>query len=295
MNNMYDCVVIGAGVSGMTAALYLKRANVNVLILDSGAPGGQINRTSKIENYPGYIEIDGPTLAFNMYEQLQKLNLIIKYGKVLEIEKKANFIIKTDIEDIMCRGIIIATGRNPKELGLENEKNLIGHGISWCALCDGQFYKEKEVCVIGGGNSALEEALYLSKICSKVTIIHRRDKFRADPILIEKVKTKENIVIIYNSVVNTLNKKNEKLESILINNSKKINCEGLFIYIGSKPNADFAKKLGVELDNEYIIVSKEMKTNINNVYACGDVIKKDLYQIVTATSEGAIAANSFLK
>lgn len=299
MNQTYDCIVIGAGVAGMTAAIYLKRANINVLLLESSVPGGQINRSARVENYPGFLEIDGPTLAMKIYEQIQNLKIEYQYGEVIDIiDQKNQKIVKTEKEEFLCKGVIIATGRIPKELGLDQETELVGHGISWCAICDGPFFKEKDVCVVGGGNSALEESLYLSKICKKVTIINRSEKLRADSILVEEAKIKDNIHILYNSVVNTINEKEGYLSSILIEqegNIKEIKCDGLFIYIGSKPNTHFARNMNIKMQNDYIIVDHNMRTNIKGIYACGDVIYKDVYQISTAIGEGTVAAMSFKK
>lgn len=298
-NMKYDCIIIGSGVAGMTAALYLKRANKNILIIESNVPGGQINRTAIIENYPGYAKIDGPTLAMNIFEQMNQLGIPYQFGEVLEIKStEQEKIVKTKKDEYQCDGIIIATGRVPKELGLENETNLVGHGISWCALCDGTFYKDQDVCVVGGGNSALEEALYLSSICRSITIIHRRDQFRADKILIDRVKNTSNIRLKYNSVVKTINETKGFLSSIEIENEtncETLECTGLFIYIGSKPTTEFIKNINIELDQGYIVVDQSMRTNQKGIYACGDVIKKEVYQITTATAEGAIAAMSFIK
>lgn len=299
MNKTYDCIVIGAGIAGMTAAIYLKRANVNVLLLESSVPGGQINRSARVENYPGFKEIDGPTLAMNIYEQVQNLGIEYQYGEVIDIlENQNQKIVKTEKEEILCKGVIIATGRVPKELGLENETALVGHGISWCAICDGPFFKNKDVCVVGGGNSAFEEGLYLADICNHVTILNRSDKLRADSILVEEAKEKENITILYNSVVNTINEKDGYLSSILVeqeNGIREIECDGLFIYIGSKPSTHFARNLGLKMQNDYIVVDQNMRTNIKGIYACGDVILKEVYQISTAVGEGATAAMSFKK
>lgn len=295
----YDCIIIGSGVAGMTAALYLKRANKNILLIESNVPGGQINRTATIENYPGYKKIDGPTLAMNIFEQMNQLEIPYQYGEVLEIKStEQEKIVKTKTSEYQCDGIIIATGRVPKELGLENETNLVGHGISWCALCDGTFFKDQDVCVVGGGNSALEEALYLSSICRSVTIIHRRDQFRADKILIDRVKNTSNIRFKYNSVVKTITETKGFLSSVEIENEtncETLECTGLFIYIGSKPATEFIKNINIELDQGYIVVDQSMRTNQKGIYACGDVIKKEVYQITTATAEGAIAAMSFIK
>jgi len=202
----YDCVVVGAGPAGMTAAIYLKRANCNVLLLESSVPGGQVNRSAVVENYPGFTKIDGPTLASKMYEQVQELKIDYRYGEVIDIlEENNDKIVKTLKEEIRCKGVIIATGRVPKELGLENETALVGNGISWCAVCDGPLYRNKDVCVVGSGNSALEESLYLADICNSVTIINRSEHWRADSILVKKATKHEKIKILYNSVVNTIN------------------------------------------------------------------------------------------
>ena len=286
---IYDTVVIGSGVAGMTAAIYLKRANLNILLLEKSAPGGQINRTASITNYPGIKEIDGPSLSLNMLEQLKSLDIETKYGNVLNITDGEIKTIKTDLEEIKTKTVLIATGRNPKELGLEHEKQLTGRGVSWCAICDGPLYKDKIVAVVGGGNSAFEEALYLSTIVKKLYLIHRRDTFRADNILVEKLKEKENVEFILNSTITKLNEKDNHLESIEVNN-KKINIDGLFIYIGFKPETDIFNNLNLELDDGYILVDKNMKTNIKGIYAAGDVIKKDYYQISTAVGEAATAA-----
>lgn len=286
----FDCIVIGAGVAGMTSAIYLKRANINVLLLEKLIPGGQIINTTKIENYPGFENIDGPTLASNIYSQVQNLGIDYKYGNVLEITKdKSIFIVKTDSNTYKTKKIIIATGRTPRKLNIENEDKLIGNGISYCATCDGMFFKGNDVAVIGGGNTALEESLFLSDICNKVTIINRSNKLRADDILINKIKTKENIDILYNSVIDTLIVENNKLKGIKLNN-KVLNIDGLFIFIGQEPSNNFIDKLNLKTEGGYIKVNKNMETSIKGIYACGDIVKKDFYQIATAIGEGTIAA-----
>lgn len=290
----FDAVVIGCGAAGITAAIYLKRANLNVCIIEKTAPGGELNMISEINNYPGFKSIDGPTLAFNMFEQLRSLNVEYVYGSVLEIINMDDYkIIKTNKEEITCKSVIIATGRRPRELNLPNEKKLLGKGISYCSICDGTLFKDKEVCVVGGGNSALEGALYLSDICNKVTLIHRRDELRGEDILESEVKAKDNIEIIYNSTIKTLLESDDKLSGIELSTGEKIECSGLFIYIGNVPTP--IKCEGLELKDNYIVVDKDMKTNISNVYACGDIINKSVYQIATCVGEGSIAAMSLIK
>ncbi len=294
MKETFDCIIIGAGVAGTTASIYLKRWNFNILLLEKNMPGGIISNTSIIENYPGIKKIDGSTFAMNLYEQIKELDINYKYGNASEITQKNNlFIVNTDLGNYQTKSIIIATGRTPRKLNLENEDKLIGNGISYCATCDGLLYKEKEVCVVGGGNSALEESLYLSKICKKITIINRSSKLRADEILIEKVKNTANIEVMYNSNIIKLKEKQNKLTNIIIkkeNETKELLCHGLFIYIGFEPIIPNVPNL--KLNDNYIVVDEKMQTNIDNICACGDIIKKDLYQIITAAGEGATAANT---
>lgn len=293
MTSHFNCIIIGAGISGITAAIYLKRANINVLLLEKEMPGGQINKTYKIENYPGFSSIDGPTLAQNLYDQIKQLKIDYRYGNVKQIEIKANKkVITTDMGEYTCDYLIIATGRVPRKLNIPNEQKLIGHGISYCAICDGSFFKDETIAVIGGGNSALEEALYLSNICKKVLVLYRKDNLRADQILQGQAKSKENIEIKYNSTPTRFIEKDNQLSGVEINNNEILNVSGAFIYIGYEPNNEILKNLPLEYDNDYIIVNEKMETNIPGIYACGDIIKKDLYQLTTATSEGTTAAIS---
>lgn len=291
----FDCVVVGAGIAGMTAAIYLKRANLNVLIIEKSAFGGQLNWISHIANYPGFSSIDGPTLATNLLDQIHKLEIECRYGNVLAIKnEKDKKVIITDQETIFCKAVILATGRIPKELGIEKERQLIGKGISRCAVCDGFFYKDKEVAVIGGGNSALEEGLYLADICKKVYLIHRSSTFRGDSILVDKVKQTENINIYDNATICSIQETDGKLSGITIRREKdfSLDISGLFIYIGYEPDTQFLKDTNIELQEHYILTSQEGRTNIPFIYACGDVIKKSLYQLTTAVGEGSIAASS---
>lgn len=288
---IYDAIVVGSGISGMSAAIYLKRANLDILIFESYIPGGQINNTYNVENYPGFTKVDGPTLVMNIHDQINAMNIPLKYEKVINVTKEDNFIVETNKEKYIAKNVVIATGRTPNKLGIEDE--FIGKGVSYCALCDGALYKDLEVVVVGGGNSAFEESLYLSKICKKVTILNRSENLRATKILQEEVFSKQNIEIIYNCTIDSINSENEKIVSVNTNKGI-INCSGIFIYIGLTPNLDYLN-IDVNKENNYIIVDNSMRTNIKGLYACGDVIKKDVYQIITAASEGAIAATSLIK
>lgn len=290
-----NTVIIGSGIAGMTAAIYLKRADIDFVIIESSAPGGQILRTSTIENYPGFKQIDGPEFAMNVYKQLNNLDVKYIYDEVIEIiNNNVDKIIKTTNQEIICKNVIIATGRSPKRLGIENEDKFTGKGISYCALCDGNLYKNKNVAIVGAGNSAFEESLYLSKICNKVTIIARHDVFKADDILVEKVKNTKNIEILTNKEVKEIIG-NEKLEQVILNDGTKLDISGLFIYIGQQTNIKPYEKLNITNEYGYINVNNKMESNVPGIYACGDCINKELYQIITASSDGAIAANQIIK
>lgn len=291
MSQTFDCIIIGAGISGCTASIYLKRAGLNILMLEKKAIGGQIINTSEIENYPTITSTDGFTFSENLKKQIKNLNIEIKYEEVLDIKNNDVKEVVTKNNTYLTKNIIIATGRIPRKLDLENENNLLGKGISYCATCDGFFYKNKNVAILGGGNSALEAAIYLSKICNNVTIINRSEKLRADYELINEVKNLNNIKIIYNEQIKELKENNGYLDSLILNNQT-LKVDGLFIYIGLIPTLPFIKNINLNLENGYILVDNKMKTNIDGIYACGDIIKKDLYQIITAASEGAIAASN---
>ncbi len=293
---MYNTIIIGSGIAGMTAAIYLKRANISCLVIEKSSPGGQINKASNVENYPGFKSIDGPSLALNIYEQLTKLEVDMKFGEVSKIENKlGKKLIYVNDEILECQNIIVATGRKPRELNLENEKGLIGHGVSYCALCDGIFYKNKDVAVVGGGNSAFEEAYYLSNICNRVFLVHRSSNFRASALNQKKVKAKENIIIKENEQVKKINEKDTYLNSITLSSGEELKVNGLFIYIGSDPDTSFLEGLNIESENGYLIVNENMETNIEGVYACGDVIFKKVYQLTTAVGEATVAASSIIK
>ena len=292
MNNKYDVIIIGSGIAGMTAAIYLKRGGLNPLVIEENVPGGQLNKINIIENYPGFIKTDGPTLASEIYNQVDNLKIEYLYDKVIKtnLDKEEKEII-TNNKTLYCKYLVIATGRLSKKLFSDDDRH-IGKGISYCALCDGNLYKDKNVAVVGGGNSALEEVLYLSDICKTVTIIHRGEKLTADNSLTEKVLSKNNIKCVYNSNISEYNIENGKLTSVLLDNNNEIEVSGLFISIGSVPSAEIFE---VEKEKGFIIVNEECMTNIENVYACGDIIKKNVYQLTTAAGEGTTVAYSIIR
>ena len=293
---MYDIIIIGAGPSGMSAALYALRANKKVLLLEKECFGGQIINASNIENYPALSNVSGYDFATNLYNQIKSLGVILKYEEVLEVTDKKEVITRKGT--YKGKNIIIATGLKKRKLNLENEDKLLGSGISYCATCDGNFYKNKNVAVVGGGNTALEDALYLSNIASKVYLIHRRDNFRGEKKLISEVKEKNNIELILNSNITKIIGE-DKLNSIEItdnrNNISRLEIDGLFIAIGNIPDNNRFKNI-IDLDeNGYIIANANLKTKTDNIYVAGDTRVKTLRQLVTATADGAIAATEIIK
>lgn len=288
----FDVIVIGSGVAGMTAAIYLKRAGKTVAVIEKGAPGGQINKSFKVENYPGFVEIDGPSLAMNIYEQMTKLGVSYEYGEVSKIEEQENvLVVVTDRDRYHCKKVVVATGRDSRKLPIDRFDSFVSHGISYCALCDGMFFKEKDVVVVGGGNSAFEDALYLSSICAHVTVLNRSDRLRADQVLIEEVKAKQNIELRLGMQIQELIGESV-IEGVLLSNGEKLSCNGIFVAIGAVPNSQFLDSLNLDMEDGYLIVNEKMQTSNPNIYACGDAIKKSVYQLTTAVGEAATAATS---
>ena len=285
---MYDVIIVGCGPAGLTAGIYLRRAGKKVLILEKDTIGGQMASSPLIENYPGYEKISGNELALKMYEQATNLGVDIEIEEVLKIEKDK---VITEDNKYIYKTLIIATGAKYRKLGLPNEDNLIGAGIHFCALCDGSFYKDKIIAVVGGGNSAAINSLYLSQIASKVYLIYRKDKLKCEKILEEKLFNKENIEILYNTTVQKLNGQSE-LESIIIkqdNENKELKIDGLFESIGMEAETkNFSSFLDID-ENNYLI-HDNTRTKYDNVFVAGDCTKKDVRQITTAINDGATAA-----
>ncbi len=283
---MYDIIIIGMGMSGITAAIYAKRANKNVLLIDKSMPGGLLNNIDSINNYPGLSNISGPDFAAKLLEQITMLNIPYKIEEVIDLQLKGQTKkVKTPNNEYTAKKIILAMGRKPKYLGLKNEKELLGHGLSTCALCDGFFYRGKDVAVVGTGNSALQETIYLSKLVNKIYLINRRDGFRGDAMLVDDIKAIPNIEIIYNANIASINAKDDRLESITLDNQTTIPVAGLFVYIGFTPATEIVDSQILDAEG-YIKVDENLKTPIADVYAIGDCIKKDVYQLTTAASDG---------
>lgn len=289
---MYDLIIIGAGPSGLTSALYALRANKKVLILEENIYGGQIVNAANIENYPGILSISGYEFATNLYEQVKSLKAEIKYEKVLKVEEDKHVI--TSKNTYQAKAIIIATGSQNRKLNIPKEEELIGKGVSYCATCDGNFYKDKIVAVVGGGNTALEDCLYLSNLASKVYLIHRRETFKGDRKYLEEVKSKKNIELVLNQTIISLNG-NDKLESITLNNNEVLAIDGLFIAIGQEPHNDIFSNIVDLDDNGYIKTYNDVETKTKGIYAVGDTRVKSLRQLTTAISDGSLAATLAIK
>ncbi|UOY91064.1 thioredoxin-disulfide reductase [Ectobacillus sp. JY-23] len=295
---IYDVMIIGAGPAGMTAALYTSRANLSTLMLERGIPGGQMANTEEVENYPGYDHILGPELSTKMFEHAKKFGAEYAYGDVKEIIDGKEF--KTVIagkKEYKARAIIIASGAEYKKIGVPGEKELGGRGVSYCAVCDGAFFKGKELVVVGGGDSAVEEGVYLTRFATKVTIVHRRDKLRAQKILQDRAFNNEKISFIWNSTVKEINEANGKVGSVTLTDvntgdEQEFKTDGVFIYIGMLPLSKPFEALGITNENGYIETNDRMETKVPGIFAAGDVREKALRQIVTATGDGSIAAQT---
>ena len=294
--NNYKVIIVGAGPAGMSAAIYFKRAGINPLIIEKSAPGGTLNKTSKIENYPGYIDKDGTTLAFRMYSQIEELGVELKIEEVINIEESGElFTIKTDKNEYKTKYVLIGTGKTPRKLDVVGSDKFEGKGISYCTICDGALYKGKDIAIVGGGNSAMEAASYMSSIANKIYIINRSSILRADKKEQDEVLGKENVEVLLNSKIEDIISKSEKLTGIKLSTGKELNIEGIFVCIGQEPNYAYYQNLGLNIDDKGIIVDNNMKTSKKGIYAVGDAISKDLYQVVNAVSEGAVAATSIMK
>lgn len=292
---MKDLIIIGAGPAGLSACLYASRAGLEVLMLDSGAPGGKLNVSAEIENWPGQKKKTGPELAYEMYEHALSFGGQQAYGEVTEIIDYGDYKEVVTADTVyQGKAVLIATGTKERKMNIPLEEELTGHGVSYCAVCDGPFFKDEEVAVIGGGNSALEEAIYLTKFASKVHLIVRRDVFRADKIIQDHVFANDKIEIHFLKKPHHLIENNGKVAKLALEDSKtgeisELTVAGVFPFVGLDPITDFIKNLDICDEHGYIITDETMKTKIPGIYAAGDVRQKVLRQVVTATNDGAIA------
>ena len=290
----YDIVIIGAGTAGLTAAIYAARAGKNVLILENESIGGQIATSPKVENYPGFSEISGMEFSDRLYEQASALGVELELDKAEKITDNGdNKTVKTEYGEFTCKSVIIATGVKHRHLGIEAEEKYMGRGVSYCAVCDGAFYKGKDVAVVGGGNSAVQSAIMLSNICNKVYLIHRRDEFRCEKKLSDEVRAIENIELVLSSTVQDL-KGEDKLTTVIIENksgeTEEISAEGLFVLVGQIPeNNAFADLIALD-ESGYIVAGEDCKTNVEGIFAAGDCRTKAIRQLTTAAADGSVSA-----
>ncbi|MGE7919984.1 thioredoxin-disulfide reductase [Viridibacillus sp. NPDC093762] len=295
---IYDVVIIGAGPAGMTAAVYTSRANLSTLMLERGIPGGQMANTEEVENYPGFDSILGPELSTKMFDHAKKFGAEYAYGDVTEIIDGEEYkTIKAGSKEFKTRAIIITTGAEYKKMGVPGEKELGGRGVSYCAVCDGAFFKNKNLVVVGGGDSAVEEGIYLTRFAEKVTIVHRRDKLRAQKIIQDRAFANDKIDFIWNNTVKQVNEENGKVGSVTLvstedGTEQEFTADGVFVYIGMLPLTKPFEGLGILNEAGYIPTNEEMETAIPGIFAAGDVREKTLRQIVTATGDGSIAAQA---
>ncbi len=295
---IYDVIIIGAGPAGMTAALYTSRSNLSTLMIERGIPGGQMANTEEVENYPGYDHILGPELSNKMFEHAKKFGAEYGYGDVKEIiDGKEYKTVVAGKKEYKARAVIITSGAEYKKIGVPGEKELGGRGVSYCAVCDGAFFKEKELVVVGGGDSAVEEGVYLTRFATKVTIVHRRDKLRAQKILQDRAFANEKISFIWNHTVKEINEEGGKVGSLTLTDvntgeEQEFKADGVFIYVGMLPLSKPFEALGITNENGYIETNDRMETRVPGIFAAGDVREKALRQIVTATGDGSIAAQT---
>ncbi|EGU67377.1 thioredoxin-disulfide reductase [Streptococcus cristatus] len=298
---MYDTMIIGAGPAGMTAALYAARSNLKVALLERGIYGGQMNNTAEIENYPGYARISGPELAEKMFEPLENLGVEHLFGQVEKIEDHGDYKkIITEDEVFETKTVILAPGANHRHLGVPGEEEYNSRGVSYCAVCDGAFFRDEDLLVVGGGDSAVEEAIFLTRFAKSVTIVHRRDQLRAQQLLQERAFANEKISFIWDSVVKEIKGDDRRVTSVVFGNvktgqSSESDFGGVFVYVGLDPVSDFVKDLGICNEDGWIVTDQHMKTAIDGIYAIGDVRQKDLRQITTAVGDGAVAGQEVYK
>jgi thioredoxin reductase (NADPH) len=294
---IYDVIIAGAGPAGMTAALYTSRASLSTLMVERGVPGGQMANTEDVENYPGYDSILGPDLSTKMFDHAKKFGAEYGYGDIKEIKDGKEFkTVVTGSKEFKARAVIVTTGAKYKKLGVPGESELGGRGVSYCAICDGAFFKGKELFVIGGGDSAIEEAVYLTRFATKVTVVHRRDELRAQKILQERSFANPKVEFLWSHILTKING-DGVVGSVVVKSTKdgtekELKTDGVFIYVGMEPLNDAVKNLGILNAEGYIETNDVMETKVPGIFAAGDIREKNLRQIVTATGDGCTAARS---
>ena len=295
---VYDLIIIGAGPAGMTASIYAKRANLDVLLMEKSAPGGQMISTAEIENYTGVGKVSGVDLAMKMFEHVQSLGVETMFEEVVKVHDLGSVKeVVTPSQTLQTKAVLITAGANPRTLGVKGEDDYAYRGISWCAICDGPLYKDKRVLVVGGGNSAVEESLFLSNIASHITIVQNLDRLTADPKAVSLLMKTPNVDIIFNAKVISFNG-DDALKSVDVETKdgvKSIEVDGVFEYIGLTPVSDFVSHLGITNEAGYIVVNSNMETKVKGIFSAGDVNQKQIRQVVTATSDGAIAVQNIIK
>lgn len=295
MTKEYDVVIIGAGPGGMTAALYASRANLKVLMLDRGAYGGQMNNTAAVENYPGFKSILGPDLAEEMYQSATQFGAEYAYGTVTAVKLDgADRIVVTDDGEYRTKAVIVATGSENRKLGVPGEEKYSGRGVSYCAVCDGAFFRDRDVTVIGGGDSAVEESIYLTQMVKHVNIVHRRDQLRAQKVAQERAFKNDKIDFTWNSNVIAINGDDQKVTSVTVKNNQtgaeeEVPTAGVFIYVGNVPMTAPFKDLGITDEHGWMVTDNRMRTKVPGIFAIGDVRQHQLQQITTAVGDGGIA------
>lgn len=295
---VYDLIIIGAGPAGMTASIYAKRANLDILLMEKSAPGGQMISTAEIENYTGAGKVSGVDLAMKMFEHVQSLGVETMFEEVVKVHDLGSVKeVVTPSQTLQTKAVLITAGANPRTLGVKGEDDYAYRGISWCAICDGPLYKDKRVLVVGGGNSAVEESLFLSNIASHITIVQNLDRLTADPKAVSLLMKTPNVDIIFNAKVISFNG-DDALKSVDVETKdgvKSIEVDGVFEYIGLTPVSDFVSHLGITNEAGYIVVNSNMETKVKGIFSAGDVNQKQIRQVVTATSDGAIAVQNIIK
>ena len=299
MTQHYDTIILGAGPGGMTAATYASRANLSVLMIDRGIYGGQMNNTAEVENYPGFNSILGPDLSEKMYQSSTQFGAEYAFGTVLHVQAQddGSWRVVTDMDEYTTNSVIVATGSDYKKLAVPGEDDYAGRGVSYCAVCDGAFFRGQHVIVVGGGDSAVEEATYLAGLADKVTVFHRRDKLRAQQILQERAFANDKIEFVWNTEVEEILGDDKKVTGVRVRNNVTdevytVDAAGVFIYVGVLPVSEVVADLGITNERGWIETNERMETTLPGIYALGDVREKELRQITTAVGDAAIAGQN---